>query len=677
MFVLFLYKVKAFVLLHYNSFFSSVSYKQIYNYIFTIMDSTVVHSHVQEENDEQNSQNVEPYPVTLTHGPDEHTEPEKTSVMSRVKAKARKVRDSIKKQLDHGNGNSNEIQHTDTPDDDGDLEEEEEEEEEDKEIVQDPQVHQVPSEKPHYNPLVGGASLTTAINQKNATDKAAEEKQEQREVNLERSIVSEEEDSQEKGSRPEAYTLPNYQTKDTDPSGEVYDSEDIKNATPTPEFEKDGNLGNSGIDFEGTKVKGEEPYHDTPVEENDQAKTFPVEETPEQYKAKPVTVLEEYPTKQGIRTEEHTLPNYQINHTDPNSAGSDGIKDITQLEESLERINVHDDELKPTTETTIQPSVADTEYPPAAGSHDQSVPHFSDATTTENEHPRETVPTHIIRDDDILVEDSQDQESNEIKDITPVEESLERLNVHDDEPKPITEQKIQPSASAADTEYPQKFTDVSHDQFVSRLSDVTETQNEYPQVKVSTDINRNHEIPSETEETFNTNTNTVENQPDYEESAETQPKHKTYIDETEISSAETADKTLLPESYESSNLGNDGTTTGSNNDGAETKNDDKKEDGKLDSDVEKPEKVLFEESNVNSPGKGMVDRVKDYYGSWFAKPEENQSTQGNSTEDISKKKDSVEEIVNFDALGTGISAEDISKKKDSVAEVEQVVKVVD
>jgi hypothetical protein len=25
----------------------------------------------------------------------------------------------------------------------------------------------------------------------------------------------------------------------------------------------------------------------------------------------------------------------------------------------------------------------------------------------------------------------------------------------------------------------------------------------------------------------------------------------------------------------------------------------------------------------------MVDRVKDYYGSWFAKPEENQSPQGN------------------------------------------------
>jgi hypothetical protein len=247
-------------------------------------------------------------------------------------------------------------------------------------------------------------------------------------------------------------------------------------------------------------------------------------------------------------------------------------------------------------------------------------------------------------------------ESNKLKDITPpLEESLERLNVHDDEPKPFTEQKIQPSA-AADIEYPPAAAAVgSHDKFVSHLSDVTETQNEHPQETVSTDINRNHEIPSETEETFNTITNTVENQPDYEESVETQPKHKSYIDETEISSATTADKTLLPESDGAYNLGNDGTSIGSN-DGTETKNGDKgatvknykalaevisedlhkgkeepleKEDGKLDSEVEKPEKVLSEESNVDSPGKGMVGRVKDYYGSWFAKPEENQSPQGN------------------------------------------------
>jgi hypothetical protein len=45
---------------------------------------------------------------------------------------------------------------------------------------------------------------------------------------------------------------------------------------------------------------------------------------------------------------------------------SDEIKDnIKPLEESLERMNVHDDEPKPTTEPKIESSVADIKYPPA------------------------------------------------------------------------------------------------------------------------------------------------------------------------------------------------------------------------------------------------------------------------------------------------------------------------
>jgi hypothetical protein len=109
---------------------------------------------------------------------------------------------------------------------------------------------------------------------------------------------------------------------------------------------------------------------------------------------------------------------------------TDERKDIKPLEESLERMNVHDDESKPATEPKIQSSVADTEYPPAAGSHDQFVPHFSDATKTENEYPQETVSKDIIdatkteneypqetvskdinRNREILEEDSQDQGS--------------------------------------------------------------------------------------------------------------------------------------------------------------------------------------------------------------------------------------------------------------------------
>jgi hypothetical protein len=34
---------------------------------------------------------------------------------------------------------------------------------------------------------------------------------------------------------------------------------------------------------------------------------------------------------------------------------------------------------------------------------------------------------------------------------------------------------------------------------------------------------------------------------------------------------------------------------------------------------------VFEESNVNSPGKGVVGKVKDVVGSWFVK-----SPQGNT-----------------------------------------------
>jgi hypothetical protein len=49
-----------------------------------------------------------------------------------------------------------------------------------------------------------------------------------------------------------------------------------------------------------------------------------VEDKPEQYKINldnPVIVSEEYPLKEGTRTEEYTLPNYQINHTAPSGSG--------------------------------------------------------------------------------------------------------------------------------------------------------------------------------------------------------------------------------------------------------------------------------------------------------------------------------------------------------------------
>ncbi|WP_204902336.1 hypothetical protein, partial [Escherichia coli] len=68
----------------------------------------------------------------------------------------------------------------------------------------------------------------------------------------------------------------------------------------------------------------------------------------------------------------------------------------------------------------------------------------------------------------------------------------------------------------------------------------------------------------------------------------------------------------------------------------------KREEETVEKEDEKSEKVS-EESSVNSPGKGVVDRLKDAYGSWFGKSVENQSTpQGG--EGLSKSKDSGSEV---------------------------------
>jgi len=428
---------------------------------------------------------------------------------------------------------------------------------------------------------------------------------------------------------------------------------------------------------------------------------------------------------------------------------SNETKDITPLEESLERMNVHDDEPNPTTETKIQPFVTDIEYPSAAGSHDQFAPHFANATETQNEYPRETASTDINRNHEIpseteetfntftnngekqayydeLVEMQSKSHTDEIDVISSGTKVDKTLPLENDETSKLSNDGTSTGSNEGtetQNEYPRETAstdiNINHEvpsvteksfnavtNTVDNQADATEIQNEYPQETTSTDIHRNHEIPSKTEETFNTITNTVENQSDAAETKSEYPQEtvstdinrnheipletvstdvtntgekqayydelvemqsKSHTDEVEvISSGTKVDKTLPLENDETSKLSNDGTGTGSN-EGTETKNGDKgatvkdylaeklrpseedkalsevisealhkgkdeplkKEDVILASEDEKSEKV-FEESNENSPGKGMVDRVKDYYGSWFAKPEENQSPQGNS-----------------------------------------------
>lgn len=267
----------------------------------------------------------------------------------------------------------------------------------------------VVGEEPRHDSLVKGVSSTAIESDQNiAKPFSVRDKPDQFKADLARLGFSKE-DFEEQVNRTEAYNLPKHQTNDT------YPSEDVKNATPSPEYKQDENFGNSGIGFEGAKVKGEEPRGDslfegvssTTAETNQNiAKPFTEEDKPDQFKAnlERPGFSDDF-EEQGSRIEAYTLPKYQTSDSYPREEGES--KDSKPLEESLERLNVHDDESKP----KIQPHVADTEYPPSAASHDQFVPHFSDATKTKNEYPQETVLTDINRNQVFSEKDSQDQGS--------------------------------------------------------------------------------------------------------------------------------------------------------------------------------------------------------------------------------------------------------------------------
>ncbi|KAK7279955.1 hypothetical protein RJT34_25017 [Clitoria ternatea] len=232
------------------------------------MDSSVVQSEVHEK-DEQYPNNVASQQVP--QGAEENQfDIEKKSVLTKVKAKAKKIKDSIKKHghqaLDHGHENNNEDQHTpDDDDDDHDLDD-------DEEMAEEQEIHETPihereavkiaavtseqdeiigksgnnvggktdvGEEPHHDPQVGGVSSPTDINQSIATGTdpaktfSVEEKAGLPMDNLEKPIGLEE-DPQALGRRPEPelYTPPNYQTKVTDPR--VAGSDEIE-ITPVEE----------------------------------------------------------------------------------------------------------------------------------------------------------------------------------------------------------------------------------------------------------------------------------------------------------------------------------------------------------------------------------------------------------------------------------------------------------
>jgi hypothetical protein len=288
-------------------------------------------------------------------------------------------------------------------------------------------------------------------------------------------------------------------------------------------------------------------------------------------------------------------------------AGSDEIKDITPLEESLERLNVHDDESKPTTEQKIQPSVAaaDIEYPPAVGSHDQFVPHLSDATKTQNEYPQETASTDINRDLEIP---SETREAfNNITTTADTQPGYEESVETQPKDKSYTDEiEISPAEEADKTLHPE-------DDEVSKLGidEKGEEQKSENGKSIGSSLTEKlTPVYGKVAEVGNAVKSKV-----YGTNDGTETKNgdkgvtvKDYLAEKLKPSEE--DKALSEVISEALHKGKEDPL--------------KKEDGKVDSEVEKSEKV-FEESNVNSPGKGVVGKVKDVVGSWFVK-----SPQGNT-----------------------------------------------
>ncbi|XP_027357273.1 low-temperature-induced 65 kDa protein-like [Abrus precatorius] len=182
-----------------------------------------------------------------------HHDPEKKSVMKKVKAKAKKIKDTITKHGHHDHEHGHEYHYDDQHiPDDHDLDEEDDE---DEDMVENPEVHGAPiydssaarsatatpgqiktlgtpgvnfggrkimGEEPHHEPRLVVVSPTSGINQSKPTDPTRTfvggEKTVQPKVNLERPMDLEE-DPHAPGSRTVAYDPANYQTKVTDPTG--------------------------------------------------------------------------------------------------------------------------------------------------------------------------------------------------------------------------------------------------------------------------------------------------------------------------------------------------------------------------------------------------------------------------------------------------------------------------
>ncbi|XP_019453880.1 PREDICTED: low-temperature-induced 78 kDa protein-like isoform X2 [Lupinus angustifolius] len=210
------------------------------------MDSRATQSHAHEY-DEKYHHNQQ-----VSHGEeDHHHDHEKKSVLKKVKAKAKKIKDKVTKHGHHDHEHGHDQYHYEDQHipDDHDLDEEDDD---DEEMVHDPEVHGAPiydsatvkggtpgqaqnlgrhgpnfggstvlAEPPHHNPRVIVVSPTTGIGQSRVNDPArtfvGDDMRVHDKVNLVRPMGLEE-DPHAPRSTPVSHDPANYQTKVTDPT---------------------------------------------------------------------------------------------------------------------------------------------------------------------------------------------------------------------------------------------------------------------------------------------------------------------------------------------------------------------------------------------------------------------------------------------------------------------------
>ncbi|XP_031392751.1 low-temperature-induced 65 kDa protein-like isoform X2 [Punica granatum] len=292
------------------------------------MESQAVHSHGHGYEHDPNTGGLH----SVVEGEDHH---EKKSVLKKVKAKAKKLKDTITK---HGHNHDHDRHEGHIPDD-HDLDEEDEEAE-DEEVVEDPDIHGAP--------MYESAAMRSAVPG----------------LGLERPTGTE-----------EAQNLA-FHTSQEHAAGV------IKAGHDRPRAEYGGTMPiDEGLRTPANTPQSPVPTHGTATRAADPARTF-LHETADQSKVNLTRPgrLEEDPDAPKDREELYKPSNYQTKVTDPTGSGGDEVK-IAPVDQAFGAMHIRD-------ETETKPNQIPTTL---MGSHDQFSPESITKETEKLSASREPV----------------------------------------------------------------------------------------------------------------------------------------------------------------------------------------------------------------------------------------------------------------------------------------------